>query len=83
MRNSDKEVWYNTPSNKKKMLNVPYGEEPSHMVASFFQSDEGIESLKHLSGLAKNVISKVNNSLQKGIQNGCLFFWLSLFFINI
>jgi hypothetical protein len=25
------------------------------MVASFFQSDEGIESLKHLSGLAKNV----------------------------
>ena len=54
MRNSDKEVWYNTPSNKKKMLNVPYGEEPSHMVASFFQSDEGIESLKHLSGLAKN-----------------------------
>ncbi len=55
MRNSDKEVWYNTPSNKKKMLNVPYGEEPSHMVASFFQSDEGIESLKHLSGLAKNV----------------------------
>lgn len=54
-RNSDKEVWYNTPSNKKKMLNVPYGEEPSHMVASFFQSDEGIESLKHLSGLAKNV----------------------------
>ena len=55
MRNGDKEVWYNTPSNKKKMLNVPYGEEPSHMVASFFQSDEGIESLKHLSGLAKNV----------------------------
>jgi len=55
MRNSDKEVWYNTSSNKKKMLNVPYGEEPSHMVASFFQSDEGIESLKHLSGLAKNV----------------------------
>ena len=54
-RNSDKEVWYNTPSNKKKMLNVPYGEEPNHMVASFFQSDQGVESLKHLSGLAKNI----------------------------
>ena len=54
-RNSNKEVWYNTPSNKKKMLNVPYGEDPIYIVASFFQSDEGIESLKHLSGLAKNV----------------------------
>jgi len=37
------------------MLNVPYGEDPIYIVASFFQSDEGIESLKHLSGLAKNV----------------------------
>ena len=55
LRNSNKEVWYNTPSNKKKMLNVPYGEDPIYIVASFFQSDEGIESLKHLSGLAKNV----------------------------
>ena len=54
LRNSNKEVWYNTPSNKKKMLNVPYGEDPIYIVASFFQSDEGIESLKHLSGLAKN-----------------------------
>tara|TARA_R100000935_G_C2791994_1_gene146398 strand:+ start:105 stop:857 length:753 start_codon:yes stop_codon:yes gene_type:complete len=55
LRNSNKEVWYNTASNKKKMLNVPYGEDPIYMVASFFQSDEGIISLKHLSGLAKNV----------------------------
>jgi len=55
VRNNKKEVWYNTPSNKKKMLNVPYGEEPNHMVASFFQSDQGVESLNHLSGLAKNI----------------------------
>ena len=55
LRNSNKEVWYNTPSNKKKMLNVPYGEDPIYMIASFFQSDEGLESLKHLSELAKNV----------------------------
>lgn len=55
LRNSNKEVWYNTPSNKKKMLNVPYGEDPIYIVASFFQSDEGLESLKHLSGLAKNI----------------------------
>tara|TARA_R110000824_G_scaffold367565_1_gene556760 strand:- start:92 stop:844 length:753 start_codon:yes stop_codon:yes gene_type:complete len=55
MRNSDKEIWFNTPSNKKKMLNIPYGEEPLHMAVSFFQGDDGIEVLKHLSGLSKNV----------------------------
>ena len=54
-RNSNKEVWFNTPSNKKKMLNVPYQEDPMYIIASFFQSDEGLEALKHLSGLAKNM----------------------------
>ena len=27
LRNKDKEIWYNTASNKKKLMNVPYGEE--------------------------------------------------------
>ena len=35
-------------------MNVPYGEEPLYMAVSFFQSDEGIESFKHLKELAKN-----------------------------
>jgi hypothetical protein len=48
LRNGDKEVWYNTPTNKKKMLSVPYGEDPYEMVAHFLQSDEGIDSLKML-----------------------------------
>ena len=55
LRIQKKEVWFNTPSNKKKMLNVPYGEDPVYMVASFFESEDGIEVLKHLSGLAKNM----------------------------
>ena len=54
LRNNQKEVWFNTPSNKKKMLNVPYGEEFLHMAVSFFQSDNGVESFKHLKELAKN-----------------------------
>jgi len=54
-RNNNKEVWFNTPSNKKKMLNVPYEEDPIYIIASFFQTDEGLESLKHLSALAKNM----------------------------
>lgn len=48
LRNSDKEVWFNTSTNKKKMLSVPFGEDPYEMVAHYLQSDEGIDSLKML-----------------------------------
>lgn len=48
LRNGEKEVWFNTSTNKKKMLSVPFGEDPYEMVAHFLQSDEGIDSLKML-----------------------------------
>jgi len=48
LRNSDKEVWFNTATNKKKMLSVPFGEDPYEMVAHYLQSDDGIDSLKML-----------------------------------
>jgi hypothetical protein len=48
LRNAEKEVWFNTATNKKKMLSVPFGEDPYEMVAHFLQSDEGIDSLKML-----------------------------------
>ena len=48
LRNGDKEVWFNTATNKKKMLSVPFGEDPYDMVAHFLRSDEGIDSLKML-----------------------------------
>ena len=54
-RNNNKEVFFNTPSNKKKMLNIPYQEDPFYIIASHFQTDDGLEALKHLSGLAKNM----------------------------
>lgn len=47
-RNGQKEVWFNTISNKKKMLTVPYGQDPFFSVAEFLRSDEGIDSLKML-----------------------------------
>jgi len=50
-RKNKKEVWFNTPSNKTRMLTVPYGEEPMYIVSSYLQSDEGIESLKMLETL--------------------------------
>jgi hypothetical protein len=51
LRNGDKEVWFNTSTNKKKMLSVPFGEDPYDMVAHFLQSDEGLDSLKMLETL--------------------------------
>ena len=51
LRKNKKEVWFSTKSNKKRMLVVSYGEDPYFMVASFFTSDEGIESLKMLESI--------------------------------
>ena len=48
LRNAEKEVWFNTTTNKKKMLSVPFGEDPYNMAAHFLQSDDGIDSLKML-----------------------------------
>jgi hypothetical protein len=47
-RNGQKEVWFNTGSNKKKMVTVPYGQDPYFTVAEFLKSDEGIDALKML-----------------------------------
>jgi len=47
-RNGQREVWFNTKSNKKKMMSIPFGEDPYETVALFLKSDEGIEVLKFL-----------------------------------
>tara|TARA_R100000231_G_C5329913_1_gene166068 strand:- start:4274 stop:5029 length:756 start_codon:yes stop_codon:yes gene_type:complete len=44
----NKDVYYNTKSNKKRMLVVPQGEKPLEMVALYLQSDDGIQALKML-----------------------------------
>ena len=36
------------------MCNIPYGEDPLFIIASYFESDDGLESYKHLKELAKN-----------------------------
>jgi hypothetical protein len=54
-RNNTKEVWYSTPTNKKKMMNIPYGEDPYVLVSMYLQSDEGVEALKMLEHHLQNV----------------------------
>tara|TARA_R100000742_G_C4271052_1_gene89878 strand:+ start:237 stop:995 length:759 start_codon:yes stop_codon:yes gene_type:complete len=51
MRNSNKDVYYNLKKNKQKMLTVPYGQDSIYIVASYFQSDEGVEAFKMLKSL--------------------------------
>ena len=43
-----KDVYYNLKGNKNKLLTVPYGEDPLFILASFLQSDEGLEVLRIL-----------------------------------
>ena len=47
-RNNNKEVWFNTPSLKKKMLTVSYGDDPYFAVSQFLKTDDGIDALKML-----------------------------------
>ena len=47
-RNKQKDVYFNTPSSKKRMLVIPFGEDPYHVVGSYLKSEEGIEALKML-----------------------------------
>ena len=47
-RNKNKDVYFNLPSNKKRLLTIPFGEDPMHVIASYFKSDEGVEKLEYL-----------------------------------
>jgi|TARA_B110000285_G_scaffold82774_1_gene95283 hypothetical protein len=47
-RNNEKDVYYNLPGNKKKMLTVPFNQDPYFVINSYLQSDEGIEAYKFL-----------------------------------
>lgn len=48
MKNKDRDIYFNLPQNKKKLLTVPYGEDKNYILASYLQTDEGVEVLKLL-----------------------------------
>lgn len=47
-RNGDKEIWFNTASNKKKMCSIPYGQDAYEFAGQYLKSDEGLDYLKML-----------------------------------
>jgi hypothetical protein len=53
---NNKDVHFNFKGNKKKMLTVPFGETRDYIVASYLQSDDGIETLKMLEGKLENLV---------------------------
>jgi hypothetical protein len=54
IRNNNKELWYNTATNKKKMCSVPFDGDPFDTAMSFLMSDEGIDGLKMLDMLLES-----------------------------
>ena len=48
LKNNQRDVYFNLPTNKAKFLTVPYGEDPNDIVASYMQTDDGIETYKLL-----------------------------------
>jgi hypothetical protein len=52
-RNSNRDVYFNLKDNKTKILTVPYGEDANDIMASYFQTDEGVETYKLLKQMLK------------------------------
>lgn len=48
IRNNGREIWFNTPTNKKKMCSIPYNTDPYFFAGQYLQSDEGMDSLRML-----------------------------------
>jgi len=47
-KNNKRDVHYNLSNNKKKLLTIPYGEEPVYAIAQFFRTDDGLAAYKSL-----------------------------------
>tara|TARA_R110002012_G_scaffold313146_1_gene524484 strand:+ start:49 stop:804 length:756 start_codon:yes stop_codon:yes gene_type:complete len=47
-RNNRRDVYYNLPGNKKKMMSVPFNEDPYNSISAYLQSDDGLEAYKYL-----------------------------------
>jgi hypothetical protein len=50
-----KEIYYNLKDNKKRLLTVPFGEDHIYVLASFLQSNEGLELYKFLEEKISNI----------------------------
>jgi hypothetical protein len=41
LRNNNREIWFNMPGNKRKLMNLQPGDDPVSVLTTFFESEEG------------------------------------------
>ena len=49
LKNKNRDIFFNLQDNKKKLMGVPFGEEPAKLLASWLQSNDGLEMYELLS----------------------------------
>jgi hypothetical protein len=42
LRNNNREIWFNMPGNKRKLMNFQPGEDPVSALTVYFESEEGL-----------------------------------------
>ena len=60
LKNKNRDVYFNLTKNKKKLLTVPYGEDYYDIVASYVQTDEGLETYKLLTKMLKSKLKSTD-----------------------
>ena len=50
-RRNKTEIWFNGPTNKKKLVTVPHGQDHIQVATSYLLSEEGLEHLRTLETL--------------------------------
>jgi hypothetical protein len=48
LKNNRRDIYFNFPDNKKKLMGIPFGDDPVKLLTSYLQSDEGIDLYKVL-----------------------------------
>ena len=41
LRNNNREIWFNMPGNKRKLMNIQPGDDPVSLLTIYFESEEG------------------------------------------
>lgn len=49
LKNKNRDIFFNLQDNKKKLMGVPFGEDPVKLITSWLQSNEGLETYEYLS----------------------------------
>jgi hypothetical protein len=48
LKNNRRDIYFNLPDNKKKLMGIPFNEDPIKLLVSYLQSDDGIDLYKML-----------------------------------